>query len=218
MSDNLVVRQLGLQPYERVFLAMQHFTEKRNTSTDDEIWLVQHPQVFTQGRSGQSKHLLMPGGIPVIQSDRGGQVTFHGPGQQIMYVLLDLRRRQLGIRSLVSLLEKTVIATLSYFAIAAHARTEAPGVYVGSSKICSLGLRVHKGCSFHGLALNVEMDLTPFLRINPCGYAGLHMTQVSDLSPGTSTANVTPILMTECLRLLNATAGGVIQSWNYDII
>lgn len=204
MSDRLVIRQLGLQPYEPVSLAMHRFTCKRSTTSADEIWLVQHPQVFTQGRAGKEEHLLMPDGIPVVQSDRGGHVTFHGPGQQVMYILLDLRRRQLGIRSLVTLLEKTVIATLSYFAIAAHARADAPGVYVGADKICSLGLRIHKGCSLHGLALNVEMDLTPFLRINPCGHAGLHMTQVSDLSPGTSTNDVTPVLLTECLRLLSS--------------
>lgn len=209
MSESLVIRQLGLQPYEQVSRAMHRFTDKRNAASADEIWLVQHPQVFTQGQAGKAKHLLQPGTIPVIQSDRGGQVTFHGPGQQVMYVLLDLRRRRLGVRELVTLLEQTVIATLARFAISAQARTDAPGVYVGADKICSLGLRIRKGCAFHGLALNVAMDLSPFLRINPCGYAGLHMTQVSDLSPSTGMDDVAPVLLTECLRLLDATAGEI---------
>ncbi|MCR3756044.1 MAG: lipoyl(octanoyl) transferase [Sodalis sp. Psp] len=212
MSDCLVIRQLGLQPYELVLLAMRRFTDQRNTASADEIWLVQHPQVFTQGRTGKAEHLLMPGSIPVIQSDRGGQVTFHGPGQQVMYVLLDLRRHQLDMRSLVTLLEQTVIDTLSYFSIVAHARSDAPGVYVGDDKICSLGLRIHKGCSFHGLALNVNMDLTPFLRINPCGYAGQRMTQVSNLSPGIDTDDVAPILLMECLRLLKPPSAQ--STWN----
>lgn len=213
MSESLVIRQLGLQPYERVSRAMHRFTDERNAASTDEIWLVQHPQVFTQGQAGKDEHLLQPGAIPVIQSDRGGQVTFHGPGQQVMYVLLDLRRRRLGVRDLVTLLEQTVIATLGRFAISAHARADAPGVYVGTDKICSLGLRIRKGCSFHGLALNVAMDLAPFLRINPCGYACLRMTQVSDLSPGTGIDDVAPMLLAECLRLLDATAGEI-QGWD----
>ncbi|MEN3258805.1 lipoyl(octanoyl) transferase LipB [Sodalis endosymbiont of Spalangia cameroni] len=213
MSESLVIRQLGLQPYERVSRAMHRFTDERNAASADEIWLVQHPQVFTQGQAGKAEHLLQPGAIPVIQSDRGGQVTFHGPGQQVMYVLLDLRRRRLGVRDLVTLLEQTVIATLARFAISAHARADAPGVYVGADKICSLGLRIRKGCSFHGLALNVAMDLSPFLRINPCGYAGLRMTQVSDLSPGTGMDDVAPVLLAKCLRLMDATAGEI-QGWD----
>ncbi|WMQ73888.1 MAG: Octanoyltransferase [Sodalis sp.] len=213
MSESLIIRQLGLQPYEQVSWAMRRFTDKRNAASADEIWLVQHPQVFTQGQAGKAKHLLRPGTIPVIQSDRGGQVTFHGPGQQVMYVLLDLRRRQLGVRDLVVLLEQTVIATLARFAISAHTRADAPGVYVGADKICSLGLRIRKGCSFHGLALNVAMDLSPFLRINPCGYVGLRMTQVSDLSPGTGIDDVAPSLLVECLQLLDATAGEI-QGWD----
>ncbi|MFT4464686.1 MAG: lipoyl(octanoyl) transferase LipB [Sodalis sp. (in: enterobacteria)] len=213
MSESLVIRQLGLQPYERVSRVMHRFTDERNAASTDEIWLVQHPQVFTQGQAGKAEHLLQPGAIPVIQSDRGGQVTFHGPGQQVMYVLLDLRRRRLGMRDLVTLLERTVIATLARFAISAHARADAPGVYVGADKICSLGLRIRKGCSFHGLALNVAMDLSPFLRINPCGYAGLRMTQVSDLSPGTGIDDVAPVLLAQCQRLLDATAGEI-QGWD----
>ncbi|MGP4123176.1 MAG: lipoyl(octanoyl) transferase LipB [Sodalis sp. (in: enterobacteria)] len=210
---SLVIRQLGLQPYERVLRAMHFFTDERNADSADEIWLVQHPQVFTQGQAGKAKHLLWPGVIPVIQSDRGGQVTFHGPGQQVMYVLLDLRRRQLGLRTLITILERTVIATLAHSAISAHARTNAPGVYVGADKICSLGLRIRKGCSFHGFALNVAMDLSPFLRINPCGHAGLRMTQVSDLSPGTGIDDVAPVLLAQFLRLLDATASEI-QGWD----
>ncbi len=213
MSESLVIRQLGLQPYERVSLAMHRFTDGRSAARADEIWLVQHPQVFTQGQAGKAEHLLQPGAIPVIQSDRGGQVTFHGPGQQVMYVLLDLRRRRLGVRCLVTLLEQTVVATLARFSISAHARADAPGVYVSADKICSLGLRIRNGCSFHGLALNVAMDLSPFLRINPCGYAGLRMTQVSDLAPGTGIDDVAPVLLAECLRLMKAPAGDI-QGWD----
>lgn len=213
MSESLIIRQLGLQPYEQVLWAMHRFTDKRNAVSDDEIWLVQHPQVFTQGQTGKAKHLLKPGAIPVIQSDRGGQVTFHGPGQQVMYVLLDLRRRRLGVRNLIIILEQTVIATLAHFAISAYARDGAPGVYVGADKICSVGLRIRKGCSFHGLALNVAMDLSPFLRINPCGYAGLRMTQVNHLSPTTGIDDIRPILLAVCLRLLDTTAGEI-QGWD----
>ncbi|MEA9392255.1 lipoyl(octanoyl) transferase LipB [Acerihabitans sp. TG2] len=200
--DILIIRQLGLQPYSTVSQAMHNFTDQRHADTADEIWLVQHPQVFTQGQAGKAEHILAPGNIPVIQSDRGGQVTFHGPGQQIMYVLLNLKRRKLGVRQLVTLLEQTVVTTLRHFAIDARARADAPGVYVGDDKICSLGLRIRKGCSFHGLALNIEMDLEPFLRINPCGYAGLRMTQVSALRPGTGLNDVTPVLVTALLDLL----------------
>lgn len=201
-QDAVIIRQLGLQPYEEVSQAMHIFTDRRIETTPDEIWLVQHPQVFTQGQAGKAEHILAPGGIPVIQSDRGGQVTFHGPGQQILYVLLNLKRRKLGVRQLVTLLEETVVDTLGRFGIAARARADAPGVYVGDDKICSLGLRIRKGCSFHGLALNVAMDLSPFLRINPCGYAGLRMTQVSDLAPGTRVDDVAPVLTGAFLQRL----------------
>ena len=145
----------------------------------------------------------MPGDIPVIQSDRGGQVTYHGPGQQVMYVLLNLRRRKLGVRELVTLLEQTVVNTLAELGIEAYPRPDAPGVYVDGRKICSLGLRIRKGCSFHGLALNIDMDLAPFLRINPCGYAGLEMTQVKDLKPGLTLADVQPLLVAKLLEGLN---------------
>lgn len=185
MSQNtLIVRQLGIQPWAPISLAMHQFTDQRNDETPDEIWLVEHLPVFTQGQAGKSEHLLMPGDIPVMQSDRGGQVTYHGPGQQVMYVMVNLKRRKVGVRQLVTALEQTVVETLAHFSVSASARPDAPGVYVAGKKICSLGLRIRHGCSFHGLALNVDMDLTPFMRINPCGYAGMEMTQLSALTAG----------------------------------
>lgn len=176
----LIVRHLGQQPWESISEAMHRFTDSRTERSADEVWLVEHPAVFTQGQAGKAEHLLAPGDIPVMQSDRGGQVTFHGPGQQIMYVLIDIRRRKIGVRELVTALENTVIATLAEDGLQAYARADAPGVYVAEQKICSLGLRIRHGCSFHGLALNVDMDLSPFTRINPCGYADLTMTQLRD--------------------------------------
>ena len=165
-QDTILIRNLGLQPYDPVSEAMHEFTETRTESTPDEIWLVEHNPVFTQGQAGKAEHVLSPGDIPVIQSDRGGQVTYHGPGQQVMYILINLKRRKLGVRELVTVMEQTVIDTLAELGIEARARADAPGVYVQDKKICSLGLRIRKGCSFHGLALNIAMDLTPFLRIN----------------------------------------------------
>lgn len=201
--NTIIVRQLGVQPYEPVSQAMHEFTDQRDENTPDELWLVEHPPVFTQGQAGKAEHLLMPGDIPVVQSDRGGQVTYHGPGQQVMYVLLNLKRRRLGVRELVTLLEQTVVDTLGEYGIDAHPRADAPGVYVGEKKICSLGLRIRKGCSFHGLALNIDMDLTPFLRINPCGYAGMEMTQMRALVAGVKTGTVSPVLVSAFLALLN---------------
>ncbi len=182
MSEHLIVRQLGLRDWHTVSQAMHQFTDQRTADTCDELWLVQHPAVFTQGQAGKPEHLLSPGDIPVMQSDRGGQVTYHGPGQQILYVMIDIRRRKLGVRELVTVLEQTVINTLAEYSVTARSREDAPGVYVAGKKICSLGLRIRKGCSFHGLALNIDMDLGPFLRINPCGYAGMEMTRLADLT------------------------------------
>lgn len=213
--NNIIVRQLQLQPYDLVAQAMHRFTDRRTGATPDEVWLVQHPQVFTQGQAGKAEHILSAGAIPVIQSDRGGQVTFHGPGQQVMYVLLDLKRRKLGVRQLVTLLEDTVVATLARYAINARARADAPGVYVGDKKICSLGLRIRKGCSFHGLALNIAMDLSPFLRINPCGYAGLEMTQISDYVAGVRVADVAPVLI-ECFAALLGGPEIAYQPWRAE--
>lgn len=202
-QDKILVRHLGLQPYEPVSQAMHDFTDMRDDTTPDEIWLVEHMPVFTQGQAGKAEHLLMTGDIPVIQSDRGGQVTYHGPGQQVMYVLLNLKRRKLGVRELVTLLEQTVVNTLAEYGIDAHPRADAPGVYVGKMKICSLGLRIRKGCSFHGLALNINMDLTPFQRINPCGYAGMEMTQMRQWVDTATPENIRPVLLKKFLALLN---------------
>lgn len=177
----VTIRQLGLRPYTEIWRSMQHFTNERDALTRDEIWLLEHPPVFTLGQAGRREHLLDPGDIPVIQVDRGGQVTYHGPGQLIGYLLLDLRRRNLGIRPLVSLIEASIVELLDSYGIDAAARADAPGVYVDGAKIAALGLRVRRGCSFHGLSLNVNMNLAPFSRINPCGHPGLEQTQLSDL-------------------------------------
>lgn len=202
-QDTILIRNLGLQPYAPVSQEMHHFTDRRDDDTPDEIWLVEHPPVFTQGQAGKAEHVLAAGDIPVIQSDRGGQVTYHGPGQQVMYVLINLKRRKIGVRELVTLLENTVINTLAQLDIVANARPDAPGVYVDGKKICSLGLRIRKGCSFHGLALNIDMDLAPFMRINPCGYAGMEMTQVSKLVENASIDKIRTILIQHFLALLN---------------
>ncbi len=162
---------------------MTNFTNQRTADTQDQLWLVEHPPVFTQGQAGKAEHLLFPGEIPVVQTDRGGQVTYHGPGQLVAYPLLDLKRLKIGVRDLVTSIEETIIATLAHYQIASTAKPDAPGVYVDGKKIASLGLRVRRGCSFHGLALNVDMDLSPFLQINPCGYEGLAMTRIKDLIP-----------------------------------
>ncbi|CRY54830.1 lipoate-protein ligase B [Yersinia intermedia] len=201
-QHKIILRQLGLQPYAPVSQAMHNFTEYRTDATADEIWLVEHQRVFTQGQAGKAEHVLMPGDIPVIQSDRGGQVTYHGPGQQVMYIMIDLKRAKMGVRQLVTAIENTVIQTLAKVGIESQARPDAPGVYVGQQKICSLGLRIRRGCSFHGLALNIAMDLEPFQRINPCGYAGMQMTQVSELKIGISVTDIQPILVQEFIQQL----------------
>jgi len=181
VTQQLVIRDLGLQDYTQIWQAMQQFTDQRNSETPDEIWLLEHKPVFTQGQAGKAEHLLFPGEIPVVQVDRGGQVTYHGPGQLVAYVLLDIKRRNLGVRQLVTMLEQILIELLGKYQISATARSDAPGVYVDGAKIASLGLRIRKGCSFHGLALNVDMDLAPFSQINPCGYAGMQMVKSADL-------------------------------------
>ncbi len=177
----LAVRELGLQPYQPIWQAMQDFTDTRTAQTADQLWLLQHQAVFTQGQAGKAEHLLLPGNIPVVQADRGGQVTYHGPGQLVAYVLLDVRRLGFGVRELVSRIEQSLIDLLASYGISAAAKSDAPGVYVDGAKIASLGLRIRNGRCFHGLALNVDMDLEPFARINPCGYAGLRMTQMREL-------------------------------------
>lgn len=172
---------LGLVEYEPTWRAMQRFTAERTAETPDELWLVQHPPVFTQGQAGKSEHLLHLTDIPVVQIDRGGQVTYHGPGQVVAYLLLDLRRWKINVRDLVRLMENSVIQLLAGYGVTAAGRDDAPGVYVHGAKIASLGLKIRNGCCYHGLAFNVEMDLTPFACINPCGYAGLRVTQARDV-------------------------------------
>lgn len=186
----LLRRFAGSQAYQPILDAMREFTDLRGPDTPDELWLLEHPPVFTLGQAGREEHLLNPGPIPVIKVDRGGQVTYHGPGQLVVYVLLDLRRAGLGVKRLVGQLEQAVIELLATFDVVAERRADAPGVYVAGAKVASLGLRIRNGCSYHGLALNVDLDLAPFLRINPCGYPGLAVTRVSDLVPGISTAQI----------------------------
>lgn len=193
----------GLQDYLPTLDAMRNWTDVRGDETRDEIWLLEHAPVFTLGQAGRLEHILAPGDIPVVQSDRGGQVTYHGPGQLITYLLLDLRRAGLGVKRLVNLLEQSVIDLLDSHGIAAARRLNAPGVYVAGAKIASLGLRVRNGCSYHGLALNIAMDLEPFRRINPCGYAGLAMTQLSDFVP--------EVTVTDTARILADTLGHLIE-------
>ena len=200
-SPFLIRRPLGLQDYLTTLEAMRAFTDRRDAGTNDELWLLEHPPVFTLGQAGRREHLLDPGDIPVIQVDRGGQVTYHGPGQLIAYLLLDLRRAGLGVKRLVNLLEQAVIDLLAIYGIDAARRAEAPGVYVADAKIASLGLRIRNGCSYHGLALNVAMDLEPFRRINPCGYAGLAVTQISDLVAGVTVTDAGSALAETLARL-----------------
>lgn len=177
------IRQLGIQNYNDVWLQMKEFTQKRDANTQDELWLLEHFPVYTQGQAGKPEHILNPASIPIVQSDRGGQVTYHGPGQLVAYVLMDISRRNLGIRSLVSKLEQILISVLAQYQIEGSIRCGAPGVYVNEQKIASIGLRVKNGCTYHGIALNVDMDLTPFSGINPCGFAKMEMTQISHYDP-----------------------------------
>ena len=202
-SDALIIRDLGLVDYTSTWQRMQQFTDQRDDNTVDEIWLLEHPPVFTQGQAGKAEHLLFPGDIPVVQVDRGGQVTYHGPGQLVAYVLLNIKRRNLGVRQLVNLIEQSIIATLAQNDVVAYAKADAPGVYVDEKKVASLGLRVRKGCTFHGLALNVDMDLSPFSRINPCGFAGMQMVQSKDLGGPVSMQQAKQQLSAQLINLLN---------------
>jgi len=200
MSSSVLVRRLGRQPYEPVWRAMQAFTDARGPETPDELWVLEHDPVFTLGQAGKWEHVLLPGEIPVVPVDRGGQVTYHGPGQIVAYPLFDLRRLKIGVRELVTRIEQAIIDTLDTWNIGAARREGAPGVYVGDAKVAALGLRVRRGCSFHGLAFNVAMDLEPFHRINPCGFQGLAVTQVLDLGGPGSLAAVEAILIGELAR------------------
>ena len=201
MSE-LLVRELGHQPYEPVWRAMQEFTNTRDESTPDEIWFCEHESVFTLGLNTRPEHLLAPGDIPVIQIDRGGQVTYHGPGQLMIYPLIDLRRAGLGVRDLVTALEQCVVDLASDYGIEAASRCDAPGVYIDGVKLASVGLRIRRGCSFHGMALNVDVDLEPFSRINPCGFEGLELTDLARLGADSSLDTVRDKLLPHLLRHL----------------
>ena len=199
------LKYLSLSEYEPVWRAMQKFTNERDKYTLDEIWLVEHPPVFTQGQAGKPEHVLNSGDIPIIQVDRGGQVTYHGPGQIVIYPLIDLKRHKMGIKALVNGIEEALIQTLHHYDVLAKRREKAPGVYVDDKKIASLGLRVRKGCTFHGLAFNIRMDLEPFSRINPCGFAGLEVTQLSDFVPSVNFDEVQKQLIKHLCEILNFT-------------
>ncbi len=205
-APEIVIRRLGLVEYEPTWRAMQRFTEERNAATPDEIWMLEHPPVFTLGLAGKAEHVLAPGEIPVIQTDRGGQVTYHGPGQLVVYPLLALKRLGFGVRELVVALEDAVVGYAAELGIGARSRRDAPGVYVGARKLASVGLRVRRGASYHGIALNVNMDLEPFGRINPCGYAGLEMTQLAWLGGPRSVDEATRGLMPHLLNALRGEA------------
>jgi lipoyl(octanoyl) transferase len=200
MSLPLKIRRLGRQPYEATWKAMSAFTDNRTADTVDELWLLEHDPVFTLGQAGKMEHVLAAGDIPVVPVDRGGQVTYHGPGQIVGYPLIDLRRVGVGVRELVKRIEQSLIDTMAHWHIEAARREGAPGVYVGDAKIAALGLRVRRGCSFHGLAFNVDMDLEPFQRINPCGYKGLAVTQLLDLAGSLRLADVEDVLIGEFCR------------------
>lgn len=210
LAPHLFVRQLGLQPYQPVWDAMERFTAERGESGTDELWLVEHPPVYTLGQAGKPEHLLNPAGIEVIRCNRGGQVTYHGPGQIVAYPLLDIRRLGIGVRELVHRIEQAIIDTCAHWQIVAERRVGAPGVYVEDAKIAALGLRVRHGCSFHGLAFNVNMDLTPYHGINPCGFAGLQVTQMLELTEHASMQAVSEVLVQELAKQLGLQA--VLQS------
>lgn len=202
MGNTPCVRSLGLVDYEPTWRQMQQFTEERSADTVDEIWVLEHPPVFTLGLNGSREHLLAPGDIPVVQIDRGGQVTYHGPGQLVVYPLLDLERARLGVRELVTALEQSVIRCVAAYGIEAVSRCDAPGVYVEGRKLASVGLRIRRGCSYHGLALNVDLDTEPFGRINPCGFRGMQVTRLADLGVDRSLSSVADDLLAELLPAL----------------
>lgn len=201
-----VIRHLGRAEYEVTWRAMQKFTAERDSASADEIWFLEHAPIFTLGMNASRAHLIAPGDIPVLQIDRGGQVTYHGPGQLVVYPLIDLKRAGLSVRALVSALEQSIVNYAAGFGIEAQGRRDAPGVYVGFRKLASLGIRIRRGASYHGLALNVDMDLTPFERINPCGYEGLKMTQLADLGGPSSVAVVAQDFAPHLLAALFANA------------
>ena len=196
----MLIKHLGRVDYEPTYQAMVAFTDVRTEDTPDELWIVEHPPVFTQGMAGKPEHLLQHSKIPVVQVDRGGQITYHGPGQVVVYTMIDFKRRHISVRDLVSRLENSIIATLAHFDISAHNDPKRPGVYVGERKIASLGLRIKRGSVYHGLALNVNMDLEPFHQINPCGYAGLEMVQMAELVSPTPEFNQVADILADHLQ------------------
>jgi lipoyl(octanoyl) transferase len=212
-----VLRWLGRVDYEPTWRAMQRLVDARGPDTPDEIWFLEHPPVFTLGMNARPEHVLAPGDIPVVPIDRGGQVTYHGPGQLVVYPLLDLGRARLGVRPLVEGIERAIVATVADWGIEAAGRRDAPGVYVGSAKLASIGLRIRRSCSYHGLALNVAMDLEPFRRINPCGYAGLEMTQVSELGGPTDLGAVADVLAPQLLAALGLATQSATSTWRQDV-
>jgi lipoyl(octanoyl) transferase len=193
--SSLNIRHLGLIEYKTVFEKMRYFTYQRDSTTEDELWCLQHPSVFTLGANADQRHILRQSDIPIVQTDRGGQITYHGPGQIIIYLLIDLKRKSMGVKKLVQSIEQATVTLLEEFGICAQAKADAHGVYVNHEKIASLGLRVHRGYSYHGLALNVDMDLQPFRLINPCGFAGLKITQMSDHTIGIDMIHVSTRLI-----------------------
>jgi len=215
--DGPVLRWLGRVDYEPTWRAMQRLVDARGPDTPDEIWFLEHPPVFTLGMNARPEHVLAPGDIPVVPIDRGGQVTYHGPGQLVVYPLLDLGRARLGVRPLVEGIERAIVATVAGWGIEAAGRRDAPGVYVGAAKLASIGLRIRRGCSYHGLALNVAMDLEPFRRINPCGYAGLVMTQVSELGGPADVGAVADALAPQLLAALGLPTQSATSTWRQDV-
>jgi len=207
-DSDILVRHLGVQDYETIWREMQQFTDLRDENTADEIWLLEHPPVFTLGLNGKREHILDAGDIPVIQCDRGGQVTYHGPGQLIVYLLLDLKRRNLGIKQLVNEIEQAIIDLLANTGIKSQRRNKAPGIYIRESKIAALGLRIRRGCCYHGLSLNIDMDLEPFTRINPCGFPNLKAIQLKDLFPGATIEQTSAGLLEHLLNQLETQFDG----------
>ena len=216
IPDNLIVRELGLQDYEPIWQAMQDFTAKRDETTADELWCLEHPAVFTMGLNGKKKHLLNIKNIPVINIDRGGQVTYHGPGQLVIYTLIDLERLKIGVKDLVTIIEQSIIQLLKQYGINAEGKENAPGVYVNGAKIAALGLRIKRNKSYHGLSLNIDMDLTPFQQINPCGYADLAVTQLKDLNPELYLSNVKTDLISHLSQHLGYNTVSTTSELNYQ--
>lgn len=218
-NQQLTVRALGIVDYSPAWEAMKSLTDSRDENTPDEIWLLQHPPVFTQGQAGKPEHLLFPGDIPVVQVDRGGQVTYHGPGQLVAYLMIDIKRRAIGARELVTRIEQSIVETLLHYGVSAKARKDAPGVYVEAAKIASLGLRIRKGRSFHGLSLNIDMDMEPFSRINPCGYQGMEVIQLSQLTAG---ASENGLALQQGSELINDVAdkllGELVAAFGYETV